>query len=112
MTKFAGRTLTVDIGGSPAGQMTSLAPFGSKRNLVDASVYGEEWTDFVLGLKDGDEVAATFAFDPGDTGQDAIITAYEDNPDTPVTRLPARCSTSRVCSPRSRGIHRWTVCSS
>lgn len=84
MTKYSGRTLSVDVNGTPAGQMTSLAPFGSSRNLIDASVYGEEWTDFVTGLQDGDEVEAVFARDPADTGQDALITAYTDTSDTPI----------------------------
>jgi len=84
MTKYSGRTLDVDVDGTPAGQMTSLAPFGSTRNLIDASVYNEEWTDFVTGLQDGDEVDATFARDPADTGQDALITAYTTTSDTPV----------------------------
>jgi hypothetical protein len=84
MTKYSGRTLAVDVNGTPAGQMTSLAAFGSSRNLIDASVYGEEWTDFVTGLQDGDEVAAVFARDPADTGQDALVTAYTDTSDTPI----------------------------
>jgi len=85
MTKYSGRTLSVEIDGTPAGQMTSLAPFGSSRNLIDASVYGEEWTDFVTGLQDGDEVDVVFARDPADTGQNAFVTAYTDTSDTPVT---------------------------
>lgn len=85
MVKYSGRTLTVDVNGTAAGQMTSLAPFGSSRNLIDASVYGETWTDFVTGLQDGDEVDAVFARDPADTGQDALVTAYTSTSDTPLT---------------------------
>ena len=84
MTKYSGRTLSVEFDGTPAGQMTSLGAFGSTRNLIDASVYGEEWTDFVTGLQDGDEVEAVFARDPADSGQDAVVTAYTDTSDTPV----------------------------
>jgi len=85
MTKYSGRTLSVDVNGSPAGQMRSFGEFGSTRALIDASVYNEEWTDFVAGLQDGSEVDAMFARDPADAGQGDIIDAYTNAADTPVT---------------------------
>lgn len=85
MTKFSGRTLSVEVNGSPAGQMRSFGAFGSTRNLVDASVYNEDWTDFVTGLQDGDEVDAVFARDPADAGQGDVIDVYTNSSDTPAT---------------------------
>lgn len=84
MVKYSGRTLSVDVDGTPAGQMRSFGDFGSSRNLIDASVYNEDWTDFVTGLQDGDEVPAVFARDPADAGQNDVITAYTSTSDTPV----------------------------
>jgi hypothetical protein len=85
MTKYGARSTTFDFEGQPIDQVRSFAPFGSSRNLIDASVYGDEWTSFVLGLKDGDEVQMVCAFDPSSTTQAAIATAYDTAPDTPVT---------------------------
>jgi hypothetical protein len=85
MTKYSGRTLSVTVNGSPAGQMRSFGAFGSTRALIDASVYNEDWTDFVSGLQDGDEVDAVFARDPADAGQGDVIDAYTNAADTPVT---------------------------
>src|SRR5262245_33442632 len=84
MTKYSGRTLTVDVNGSPAGQLRSFGEFGSTRALIDASIYGEDWTDFVSGLQDGSEVDAVFARDPADAGQGDVIDAYTNDADTPV----------------------------
>ena len=85
MTKYSGRTLSVEVNGSPAGQMRSFGEFGSTRALIDASVYNEDWTDFVSGLQDGSEVEAVFARDPADAGQGDVIDAYTNTADTPVT---------------------------
>lgn len=85
MTKYSGRTLSVEVNGSPAGQMRSFGEFGSTRALIDASVYNEDWTDFVAGLQDGSEVDAVFARDPADAGQGDVIDAYTNSADTPVT---------------------------
>lgn len=84
-TKYGARSTVWDFEGNPIDQVRSFAPFGSTRALIDASVYGEDWTSTVLGLQDGDEVAIVCAFDPTSTTQQAIITAYDTAPDTPVT---------------------------
>lgn len=85
MTKYSGRTLSVDVNGQAAGQMRSFGPFGSTRALIDASVYNEVWTSFVSGLQDGSEVDAMFARDPADAGQGDVIDAYTNAADTPVS---------------------------
>lgn len=85
MAKFSGRTLSVTVNGAAAGQMRSFGDFGSTRALVDASVYNEDWTDFVTGLQDGDEVDAVFARDPADAGQGDIIDVYTNTSDVPAT---------------------------
>jgi hypothetical protein len=85
MTKYSGRTLSVTINGGAAGQMRSFGEFGSTRALIDASVYNEDWTDFVGGLQDGSEVDAVFARDPADAGQGDVIAAYTTGSDTPIT---------------------------
>ncbi len=84
MAKYSGRTLTVDFEGSPLGELREFSEFGSTRALIDASVYGEDWTDFVTGLQDGTEVTGIL-LDPSDTGAAALIASYEGGSDTPVT---------------------------
>lgn len=76
MTKYAARSLTLDIGASPIGQLTSIAPVGSTRDLIDASAYGDDWKDYVLGQQDGDEMACVAAADLTDAGQWAVEQAY------------------------------------
>lgn len=84
MTKYAGRHLALLIGdgGSPenfavVGQVTSLGEAGSSRDLIDASAYGDDWKDYVIGQQDGAEVEVTVAYDPADTQHDAIQSAYD-----------------------------------
>jgi hypothetical protein len=79
MTKYAGRGFTVALeGDSPLPQLREFGAFGSSRNLIDATAYGDDWTDFVTGLQDGDEVAFTIAYDPDDVDHDGLINTYED----------------------------------
>lgn len=84
MGKFAGRTLTADFEGTPIGELREFSEFGSERALIDASVYGEDWTDFVTGLQDG-TVVTGMCLDPSDGGAAAIQSSYEAGSDTPVT---------------------------
>lgn len=88
-TKYAGRTLTVSIdgGATTLPQLKSLGAFGSERGLIDASVYGEDWTSFVTGLQDGDSVDFTLVYDPSDTGQQDLIDIYEDTDGTVTFRM-------------------------
>jgi hypothetical protein len=76
MTKYAGRGITIEIDGVPAGQLRDFAPVGSSRALIDASAYGDDWADYVTGLQDGDSVAYTFAYDPADSGHTAFVESY------------------------------------
>lgn len=79
MTKYAGRGFTVSLdGGSAIPQLREFGAFGSSRNLIDATAYGDDWTDFVTGLQDGDEVAFTIAYDPIDVTHDDLVDAYEN----------------------------------
>ena len=84
MTKFAGRGISIEMDGTPLGQVTSFGEVGSTRDLIDASAYGDDWKDYVLGQQDGTEVSMVIALDPVDSGHDAIVTAYDSAPDTPV----------------------------
>jgi len=79
--KYAGRTLTIDFEGTPVANIRSVSEYGSSRNLIDASVYGEVWTDTVLGLQDGTVLTIQVALDPADAGADAIESFYTDNAD-------------------------------
>lgn len=79
--KYGARDTTFDYNGSPIDQVRAFPAFGSSRPGIDASVYGEEWTSEVGGLKDGDEVAMVFAFDPASTTQNAIQDDYDNSPD-------------------------------
>lgn len=79
--KYAGRSLTIDFEGTPVANIRSVSEYGSSRNLIDASVYGEDWTDSVTGLQDGTVLTIVVALDPADAGADAIEAFYNDNPD-------------------------------
>ena len=77
MTNYAGRGITVELNGSPVGQLRNFGLVGSSRALIDASVYGPDWTSYVVGLQDGDEVAYTIVYDPADAGHIAWVAAYD-----------------------------------
>jgi hypothetical protein len=81
MTKYAGRGIVISFEGNTIGQLTAFGEPGSTRDLIDASAYGDDWKDYVLGQQDGNEVAGTIAYDPGDTGHEAMIDFYNNNPD-------------------------------
>jgi len=85
MTKYAGRGIEVDVDGTTVGQLTAFGEVGSNRDLIDASAYGDDWKDYVLGQQDGTEVSFTIAYDPVEAGAVALLDAYENAPDTPVT---------------------------
>jgi hypothetical protein len=84
MTKYAGRQLTISIGSDSSesdetliGQVVTLGNAGSSRNLIDASAYGDDWTDWVVGQQDGSVIAMEIAYDPNDEGgQAALVAAY------------------------------------
>lgn len=79
MTKYAGRGFTVSVNaGSALPQLREFGAFGSSRNLIDATSYGDDWTDFVTGLQDGDEVAFMIAYDPNSSDHDDLIDLYEN----------------------------------
>lgn len=80
MAKYAGRTLVLSIGESSPeaiGQVTALGNAGSSRAIIDASVYGEDWSDFVVGQQDGSELVVEIAYDPTEAGHVALIAAYD-----------------------------------
>lgn len=76
MTKYAGRGIVVSLDAVPIGQLREFGEVGSSRALIEASAYGDDWADYVLGLQDGDEVNYTIAYDPVDAGHLAWIDAY------------------------------------
>jgi len=83
MTKYAGRQLELlrGSGGSPetfavVGQVTSLGAAGSSRDLIDASAYGDDWKDYVVGQQDGEEMEVEIAYDPADSAHDGLVADY------------------------------------
>lgn len=84
MTKYAGRTavLRVGDGGDPTEvfstvpQVGSIDAFGSSRDLIDASAYGDDWKDYVLGQQDGAEIGVGLQLDPNDTVHTALDADY------------------------------------
>lgn len=59
------------------GQIMSLGPVGSERNLIDVSAHGDQWADFVVGRQEGTEVELVIAFDPADAQHVALKTDYD-----------------------------------
>lgn len=85
MTKYAGRQLELLIGdgGNPesfavVGQVTSLGEAGSSRDLIEASAYGDDWKDYIVGQQDGAELEVRVAYDPANAQHDAIQAAYNN----------------------------------
>lgn len=85
MTKYAGRGIVVSFEGTPIGQLTAFGEPGSTRDLIDASAYGDDWKDYVLGQQDGNEVQGTIAYDPADSGHGDMVDFYNNSPDTIAT---------------------------
>lgn len=80
MAKYAGRGLVLDIAASDVGQVVSgLDGIGGERALIDASAYGDEFMDYVLGQKDGSEFTLVIAYDPIDTEHLALLAAFESS---------------------------------
>jgi len=77
MTKYAGRGLVFSLDSAPIAQVTSVDSAGSTRALVDASAYGDDWKDYVVGQQDGDEMAVEIAYDPEDDEHLALQAAYD-----------------------------------
>lgn len=78
MTKFAGRDVVLSIDGTAITQATAIGEAGSTRDLIDASAYGDDDKDYVLGQKDGNEMELTLAYDPDEASHDDISDAFDD----------------------------------
>jgi hypothetical protein len=57
-------------------QVTALGPAGSARALIDASCYGDLFTDWVTGQMDGSEVDVELAMDPALASHVSLKNAY------------------------------------
>lgn len=77
MSKYAARHLALSLEGDEVGQITAMGEVGSSRGLIDASVYGDDWADFVTDLQEGEEVDITVAYDPVDADHIALLAAYD-----------------------------------
>lgn len=55
--------------GVAVANVRSIPPFGSSKDLIDASVYGDGWKDWRTGQRDGVEMEVVLAFDPDDATQ-------------------------------------------
>lgn len=89
MTKVAGyngflKRNTTGTTYATVGQIMSLGAVGSERALIDVSAHGDQWSDFVIGRQEGNEVAMTVAFDPNDAQHVAMKTDYDAS--TPTAR--------------------------
>lgn len=62
---------------NPVGQVSALGRAGSQRNLIEASAYGDAWTDWVVGQQDGNEMDFEVELDNTSTGHVAVKTAYD-----------------------------------
>lgn len=78
MAKEPARKLIFSIGATPTpiGHVTALGNAGSSRELIEASEYGDDFKDYVVGQQDGDEMEVSVALDEADAGQTALKTAY------------------------------------
>lgn len=72
MAKFAGRSAILKVGDgvtptetfTEVPQVGNIEAFGSERDLIDASSYGDDFKDYVLGQQDGSELSLTLQYDP------------------------------------------------
>jgi hypothetical protein len=89
MVKYGGNELELRIEATVIGQCRSIGKVGATIQQIDASVYGDEWTDTIGGLKDGAEVALVIAHDPADSGQTALEAAWDGESHTFTLAHPA-----------------------
>ena len=94
MAKFASRDVQLKIGANVVGQVTSLGPAGSSRDLIDASCYGDAFKYYVVGQTDGSEIEVGVSYDPANTQHIAMKTAYDAGTSTAFTILHAASSMS------------------
>lgn len=87
MTKYAGRTVVLKRGDgatptevfTTVAQVSSIGQFGSNRDQLDVSTYGDEWKDFLGGQKEGDEMEIGVLFDPAEATHTSLQTDYDDS---------------------------------
>lgn len=82
MTKYGARdaTLARNTTGTTyvvIGQVLEIGDIGSERGLNDASAYGDDWKDYVLGQQDGSEFPIRCAYDSADAQQAALEDDYD-----------------------------------
>lgn len=82
-TKYAGRLAVLKRGDgaepevfATVAQVSAMGSFGSERALIEAPAYGEEWIDYVTGLKEGAEMELELHFDPEETTHTALEGDY------------------------------------
>jgi hypothetical protein len=77
VAKQPARKLVLSIGATPTpiGHVVAMGEAGSSRDLIDASEYGQDFKDYVVGQQDGDEMEVTVALN-SDAGQTALKAAY------------------------------------
>jgi hypothetical protein len=82
MAKFAGRGLVFRRNTTGTTYVTIPnvrsvdGDVGSTRDLIDASAFGDDWKDFLVGQQEGGELSFTIIFDPADTQHAALQTDY------------------------------------
>ncbi len=82
----AGKNCKVSVGSDKVLGMGTVALSGVETDLLDQTQFGDDWKQWLNGLKDGGELTFNGMYDPADsTGQDVLRTANEN--DTQVTDI-------------------------
>ena len=74
----AGNGTTLMIGGTVVGEVKKISPLGSKRDEIDVTTLSSAAKEFILGMADFGSVTVTLNWYPGDAGQTAIRTAFNN----------------------------------
>lgn len=72
MAKYSGRGIVFQRERSTLAQVLDVGKVGFSRDLIDGSAYGDDWKDWLVGQKDGDEVAVRIAIDPALPEQETL----------------------------------------
>jgi hypothetical protein len=102
MAAKLGKNCKVTLGSDKVLGMGTYKLPGVTSEIHEDTEFGDDWKTFLLGLKDGGEVAFNGYYDPADsTGQDVLRTANENG--TEVTNIRFYIDATSYWTPKTTG---------
>lgn len=105
MAKRLGKGFRIKLGGNAVAAITSITLPSVTSDQIDVTAMGDNWKQYLYGLKDGGEVALSGFFDPDDaTGQQAL--EYANLEGAQITNFQAMIdNTSYLCPCQTTGYY-------